>query len=691
MNNKTPNRLIHQKSPYLLQHAYNPVDWYPWSEEAFAKAKEEDKPVFLSIGYSTCHWCHVMEKESFEDPEVASRMNEAFVNIKVDREERPDIDGIYMAVCQAMTGAGGWPLTIVMTHEKKPFFSGTYFPKESKYNRIGMMDLIPRIQDVWKNSRADVLNSAEDLTNAFKKDDTAPKPVFFDADILHSAFNAFRAKFDKEYAGFGNAPKFPTPHNLIFLCRYANQFDEPEAAEMAEKTARAMLMSGIYDHLGGGLHRYSTDKKWLLPHFEKMLYDQAMLVLALNELYQLTGNKEFADALRDILNYVSRDLTSAEGAFLSAEDADSEGEEGKFYLWTRDEILHLLKEDGALFCDIFQIKEEGNFYDPFKGGLTGENIIHRTEDISALAEKNNLTTEELTLKVKEWFALLLSHRSGRIRPHLDDKVLTDWNGLMIAAFARAGFVLNDQELIAKAETAAGFIMNKMLKDDFTLTHRFREGEVSFNGTLDDYAFMIYALIELHQASGKTVYLKTALALCDTAVTHFFDERYGAFYFTADFAEKLIFRQKEIYDGAIPSGNSVMLMNLLRLFALTGNGKYEKTAQSVIDFFAHTVQRYPAGYTMFLSASFAHLFGMTETVIADSGKDSLRDDTLQLIRDSYLPTAVHIIKTTGEDISEIASFTADMQLNDGGSLVYICKDFSCKLPTNSTAEVRMLLE
>jgi len=691
LNTKTPNRLIHQKSPYLLQHAYNPVDWYPWSEEAFAKAKEEDKPVFLSIGYSTCHWCHVMEKESFEDPEVASRMNEAFVNIKVDREERPDIDGIYMAVCQAMTGAGGWPLTIVMTHEKKPFFSGTYFPKESKYNRIGMIDLISRIQDVWKNSRTDVLNSAEDLTKAFRKEDAAPKPVFFDADILHSAFNAFRAKFDKEFAGFGNAPKFPTPHNLIFLSRYANHFDEPEAAEMAEKTAHAMLMGGIYDHLGGGLHRYSTDKKWLLPHFEKMLYDQAMLVLALTELYQLTGNKEFADAIRDILNYVSRDLSSSEGAFLSAEDADSEGEEGKFYLWTRDEIFHLLKEDGALFCDIFQIKEEGNFFDPFKGGVTGENILHRTEDISTIALRNSFPAEELSAKIQKWFSILLGNRSKRIRPHLDDKILTDWNGLMIAAFARAGFVLNDQELITKAETAAGFIMNKMLKDDFTLMHRYRDGEVSFDGTLDDYAFMIYGLIELHQAGGKAEHLKTALSLCDSAVTHFFDTTHGAFYFTSDFAEKLIIRQKEIYDGAIPSGNSVMLMNLLRLFALIGDSNYEKTAQSVIDFFAHTVQQYPAGYTMFLSASFGHLFGMTETVIANSGKDTLKADTLQLLRDSYLPTEVHLIKTPDEDLSDTAPFTAEMRPDENGSLVYICKDFSCKLPTNSTAEIRMLLE
>lgn len=691
MNNKTPNRLINQKSPYLLQHAYNPVDWFPWSEEAFAKAKEEDKPVFLSIGYSTCHWCHVMEKESFEDPETARLMNEAFINIKVDREERPDIDGIYMAVCQAMTGAGGWPLTIVMTHEKKPFFAGTYFPKESKHNRIGMMDLIPRIMEVWVNNRNDVLTSAEELTTVFKKDDIAPKPVFFDADILHSAFNTFRTKFDKEFAGFGSAPKFPTSHNLIFLCRYANHFDEPEAATMAENTARAMLMGGIYDHLGGGLHRYSTDKKWLLPHFEKMLYDQAMLVLALTEIYQLTGNNEFATAMRDILSYVSRDLTSPDGAFLSAEDADSEGEEGKFYLWTRDEILHLLKEDGALFCDIFQIKEEGNFYDPFKGGLTGENIIHRVEELSALAETYAIRPESLPLKVKEWFSVLLKHRSERIRPHLDDKILTDWNGLMIAGFARAGFVLNDAELITKAESAMGFILNNMLKNDFTLMHRYRDGEVNFNGTLDDYAFLIYGLIELHQTTGKTFYLRTALSLCNATVTHFFDTRYGAFYFTADFAEELIIRQKEIYDGAIPSGNSVMLMNLLRLFALTGNSKYEKTAQSVIDFFAHTVQQYPAGYTMFLSASFAHLFGMTETVIADSDSDTLKEDTLQLIRDSYQPTEVHIIKSVDEDISDITPFTAEMKPGQNSSLVYICKDFNCKLPTNSTAEILMLLE
>lgn len=688
---KKANRLINEKSPYLLQHAYNPVDWYPWSEEAFEKARQEDKPVFLSIGYSTCHWCHVMEKESFEDEAVAAKMNEYFVSIKLDREERPDIDGIYMAVCQAMTGSGGWPLTIIMTPDKKPFFSGTYFPKETKYNRIGMMDLMRRINHMWVNAKPDVLSSAEELTNAFKKDDAPPKPVFYDADILHSAFNTLRSKFDKDHGGFGGAPKFPTPHNLMFLLRYHHYFDEPVALEMVEKTVTEILRGGIYDHLGGGIHRYSTDKKWLLPHFEKMLYDQAGMVIALAELFQETGDETYSSALQEILAYVRRDLTSPQGAFFSAEDADSEGEEGKFYIWTKEELTKLLGDDTDLFCRIFHCHDEGNFFDPFKGGVTGENIIHFHADLTTMAEETGIPSAIIQDKISDWFTLLYEERSKRIRPHLDDKVLTDWNGLMIAACAKSAFVLGDDDLLEDAEKAMKFVLTTMVQPNGRLLHRYRNDEVKFEGMLDDYTFLIYGLLELYNATQKTEYLKQADSFCKHTIKHFYDTVHGGFYMTADYAEELLIRQKEVYDGAMPSGNSVMLLNLLRLFSYTGDTIYRDTSQKVIDFFAHIVQQYPAGYTFFLSASTGFLKGYREVVLASIGKDTLADEFFADFSNIFLPDTIVITKIPGDiEISQLAPFTASMTPSDS-SMIYVCKDFACSLPTNSLKEAMMLLE
>ena len=393
------NKLINEQSPYLLQHAYNPVDWYPWGEEAFEKAKSENKPIFLSIGYSTCHWCHVMEKESFEDEEVAKLMNEAFVSIKVDREERPDIDGIYMTVCQMLTGSGGWPLTIVMTPDKKPFFAGTYFPKLSRYGRAGMMELIPQLSEIWKSKNDDVLKSAEEISHALLNSSKFSGNEILSSEILDRAFNELSRRFDPEKGGFGKSPKFPTPHNLTFLLRYWKKNKNEQALAMVEKTLQEMRLGGIYDHVGYGFHRYSTDPKWLVPHFEKMLYDQALLAIAYTEAYQATKNELYKTTVKEILEYVSRDMLSKKGGFYSAEDADSEGEEGKFYLWTVDEVKELFKEDAALILDIFNCEADGNWIDPMHGGKVGTNILHLQKSLEEYCLNNGLNTESLEIKI----------------------------------------------------------------------------------------------------------------------------------------------------------------------------------------------------------------------------------------------------------------------------------------------------
>ncbi len=437
------NKLINEKSPYLLQHANNPVNWFPWSNEAFEKAKLEDKPIFLSIGYSTCHWCHVMEKESFEDEQVAKLMNDTFISIKVDREERPDIDGIYMSVCQMVTGAGGWPLTIVMTPDKKPFFAGTYFPKYNRFNRIGMMELIPKLKSVWVNQKEEILKSADDIALSLNRQNFFSDSTEIDASILDKTYNDLSNRYDKTSGGFGSAPKFPSPHNLLFLLRYWKRKNEPNALKMVEKTLTEMRYGGIYDHIGFGFARYSTDQNWLVPHFEKMLYDQAMLVLAYTEVYLVTKNDFYKKTAEEILEYVLRDMTHSDGGFYSAEDADSEGEEGKFYLWDADELRNVLDKDESDFAiKVFNVADDGNWIDESKGMMPGTNILHLKESIKNLAADFNLSENEFANKLELIRDKLFKYREKRIHPYKDDKILTDWNGLMISALARASQAFN---------------------------------------------------------------------------------------------------------------------------------------------------------------------------------------------------------------------------------------------------------
>ncbi|MHC1738951.1 MAG: thioredoxin domain-containing protein [Ignavibacteriaceae bacterium] len=679
MNIKT-NRLINQKSPYLLQHAYNPVDWFPWSDEAFEIAQKEDKPVFLSIGYSTCHWCHVMEKESFEDPEVAAMMNDTFVNIKLDREERPDIDHIYMSVCQLVNGSGGWPLTIIMTPGKLPFLAGTYFPKSSRMNRIGMIELIPKIKDAWQNSRDRLLNSAEQIYSALLSSPYTDSESEIVPEMLHKGFRHLEERFDTEYGGFGLSPKFPTPQNLLFLNRYAYFYNNDDALKMSETTLMKMRLGGIYDHIGSGFHRYSTDKNWLLPHFEKMLYDQATISYAFIELYQITKNIFFKDTVYEIFRYVSDNLTDASGGFLSAEDADSDGEEGKFYLWTQEEIKSVLGPDSEEIISLFNISPEGNFTDPFKGEQDGLNIFHLKEKIPEdLKEKINSLTNRLHIE-----------REKRIHPSKDDKILTDWNGLMIASLAKGYRVFREKKFLDSAVNAVTFIRKNLVTENNKLLHRYRDGDAAFEATLDDYAFLIYGLNELYFATYNREYLDFALSLNATMIKYFHDDEKGGFFITSSDGEKVLLRPKDIYDGAIPSGNSVALLNLLRLGHLTGNYTLTEYADKLIRAFHGQISQSPSSYAFFLTGLSLYLNKTYEIVVLGEREDPKTGEILGYLENNYFPNVILNFIPAGKDVSDIFPFTKDFRKINNETTIYVCSDFKCNLPTNSIDKLKDLI-
>jgi uncharacterized protein YyaL (SSP411 family) len=689
--NNRPNRLINEKSPYLLQHAYNPVDWHAWNKEAFEKARVENKPIFLSIGYSTCHWCHVMEKESFEDVEVAQLMNEAFVSIKVDREERPDLDHVYMTVCQMMTGGGGWPLTIVMTPEKKPFFAATYIPKGSRFGRTGLVELIPRISEVWRDRNKEVLDSAENMTAALQslEKESSGEPI--DTGVLDKAYQELAQRFDRTYGGFSGAPKFPTSHNFFFMLRYWRRKDQQEALAMVEKTLQEIRWGGIFDQIGFGFHRYSTDKEWLVPHFEKMLYDQAMLALAYLETYQATGNTTYSDTAREIFTYVLRDMRSPEGGFFSAEDADSEGKEGKFYLWTEQEIREILPPDEAnLIVRAFHVERNGNFREEASGKTLGANILFTGKSLPDMASEMNLPVEELEKKIDSARNRLFEVRERRIHPHKDDKILTDWNGLMIAALARGAQVLGEKAYSDAAEDAVDFILKKMRGPDGRLLHRYREGEASIVAHLDDYAFLVWGLIETYEATFHARLLKTALALNTDMIVHFWDEKRGGLYFTSDDAENLIVRKKEVYDGALPSGNAVAMLNLLRLGRYTGDANLEDRAFKIQSAFSEEVRQFPSGYTQFLSAVDFSLGSSHEVVISGSlGAKEMLD----ALRSRFSPNQILVFRPAGHEsagIDAIAPFAKNYGSVDGRATAYVCSGHACKDPTTEVKELLTLL-
>ncbi|HUU56468.1 MAG TPA: thioredoxin domain-containing protein [bacterium] len=685
-----PNRLAGEKSPYLLAHAHDPVDWYPWGEEAFARARADDKPIFLSVGYSTCHWCHVMQRESFRDEEVAALLNEHFVCVKVDREERPDVDHVYMAACQLMTGGGGWPLTVVMTPDGRPFFAGTYFPREARFGRAGMLELVPRVAELWATRRDELLATSNEVVGLLERTSFDSGAAELDEAALAAAFDRLRDNFDQRHGGFGAAPKFPTPHNFYFLLRYGRRTGEGRAREMVEESLAAMRRGGIYDHVGFGFHRYATDAAWRVPHFEKMLYDQALLATAYVEAYQATGDEDYARTAREVFAYILRDMTAPEGAFYAAEDADSEGVEGKFYLWTERDIREVLNGDEAgLIIDVFNVEAEGNFAEAAAAGPSGANVLFMDRPLSEVAAERGVPEDELRGRLEAAREKLFRAREGRVRPGRDDKILTDWNGLMVAALAKGARAFDEPAYADAAARAAAFILAHMADGDGRLYHRYRDGEAAVAAFLDDYAFLTWGLLELYEATFDARYLRAALELARTTVDLFWDERNGGFFYAAADAEDLIVRRKEVYDGATPSGNAVAALNLLRLARLTGDTSWEEKAAATTRAFSGTVAKAPASFPFMMTAPAFALGPSYEVVVVG---DAAADDTQEMLRAlarAYVPNAVVAFKPAGDDESEIvelAEYTRDLSQVGGRATAYVCEGFSCRAPTHDVAEM-----
>jgi uncharacterized protein YyaL (SSP411 family) len=677
------NRLIFEQSPYLLQHARNPVDWYGWGEEAFAKAKAEDKPIFLSVGYSTCHWCHVMEKESFEDQEVADLMNANFICVKVDREERPDLDTIYMSITQSMTGRGGWPMTVVMTPERVPFFTGTYFPKGQRGGRPGMMQLVPQLGQAWRERREDVEKYAEQIQASVMKLGEGNPGGKLDEKTLRLAFDQLSGRFEPKRGGFGQAPKFPVPHNLLFLLQYHQRTGNKRALEMVTQTLNQMRRGGIYDHVGHGFHRYSTDNEWLVPHFEKMLYDQALMVMAYTAAFQVTGQGSYKRTAREVCNYVLRDLTAPGGGFYSAEDADSEGEEGLFYLWSSEQTQAVLGKDMArIFDTVYNIKPAGNFTDEATGQKSKLNIPHLTRSFKELADELVLSTGLLQNHLKLTRRQLFESRKKRIHPFKDDKILTDWNGLMISAFARAGQALDEERFIQAAVNAADFALAELRDEEGRLFKRYRAGKAGLPGTLEDYAFLIVGLLDTYEASFDTRYLEAAIQLADTMIVHFKDPDAGGFFLSADDSTDLLVRAKEAYDGAIPSGQSLAAQGLLRLARMTGRTDFEEEALGALDSHSRTIEKNAAAHCMMLAALDISVGPSFEIVIAGDPEAEDTQAMLDAFRKLHIPQAVILLRPPGEApaITKLAPFTAAQLPIDGKATAYVCRNFTCKQPT-----------
>jgi len=677
------NHLSGEKSPYLLQHATNPVDWYPWGDEAFARASREDKPVFLSIGYATCHWCHVMAHESFEDPEVAAILNRDFVCIKVDREERPDIDSTYMQVCQMMTGQGGWPLTIVMAPDKRPFFAATYIPKERRFAMPGLLDLLPKIARAWREQREEIVRSSDSIASALKSRGPAGPGAEPDAALLDEGYEDLLLRFEPEYGGFSGAPKFPTPHILLFLLRYGKRTEKQRALAMAVRTLDAMRDGGICDHLGGGFHRYSSDAQWRVPHFEKMLYDQALLLMAYTEAFEATRLERYRDTAESIVAYVLRDLTSPEGAFFSAEDADSPGGEGAFYLWTTDELDAVLPgEDAEIAKHLFNVRHGGNFSSP--EGTGRENILYRTLHEKDLSPVTGIPEEELAGRIERIRKHLFQAREKRPRPSFDDKVLADWNGLMVAALAKAARVFGNARYQAAARRAMEFILSRMRTSEGRLWHRYRDGEAAIPAFADDYAFVCYALVELYECTFSVRYLAQALALMKVFREHFLDNDAGGFFFVADDGEALLVRRKEIYDGAIPSANSVACETLIRLSCLTGDPVYEETAAALARTFAGRVRELPSAFCWFLCAMERATGPSQEIVIAGEEGSEDTGALVAAVRSRYLPGCSVLFRSMtdagqAEELAALAPFTRTMGSLNGKATAYLCSGNACSAP------------
>lgn len=682
------NRLIFESSPYLLQHARNPIEWRAWGDEALALAASENKPIFLSIGYTTCHWCHVMERESFEDDEVAHLLNQDYICIKVDREERPDLDHVYMAITQMMTGRGGWPMTVIMTPEKVPFFAGTYFPKSS------MLDLLPHFARVWKEEKEKVNEIGQAILHNLSKSKESQTGGDLNASHLDRCFEVLSVAYDPVYGGFGSQPKFPTPHALSYLLRYYQRTEEPKALEMVTHTLTQIRLSGTYDQIGWGIHRYSTDQEWLVPHFEKMLYDQALYSIACIEAYQITKDSFFREACENTLAYVERDLSDPKGGFYSAEDADSEGEEGKFYVWSINEIREILSEKEAdLFIDTYHFQSSGNFLDEASGEKTGSNIPHLSQPLSELAESQSRDSKAFTEQIERIREKLFQGRKKRIHPQLDDKVLTDWNGLMISAFAKAAQALNSQSYLDRARKAADFCLSELRQKNGRLYKRWRQGKAGLPAHLEDYAFLIQGLLDLYEASLDSIYLLESKELAALTRTLFEDLEKGGFFLTAHDGEKLLTRPKEIYDGAIPSGNSIMALNLARLWKITGNKAYEDCLNSCFSAFSGFLESNPSGAENFLHALAFVLQPPAEIVVAGNLDDKTTASMIEAVHQKFLPfkTLLHLSpKYENSKFVELAPYSIAFAPTEKPTF-YLCRDQACEQPKTELNEILEVLD
>ncbi|HUI27611.1 MAG TPA: thioredoxin domain-containing protein, partial [Candidatus Kryptonia bacterium] len=678
---KYTNRLILESSPYLIQHAHNPVNWYPWCDEAFAAAKREGKPVLLSVGYSTCHWCHVMEEESFEDEEIARYLNEHYIAIKIDREQRPDIDNIYMTAVQALTGSGGWPMTVWLTPERKPFYGGTYFPPHDgdRGASIGFLSLLKQLQGVYHQQPDKVAEAAAQITQAIEQSKSPPPgKALPGASVMRDAFAYFQRNFDATRGGFGTGQKFPRPVELDFLLRYQRRTGDATARNMVVQTLEAMASGGIYDHIGGGFHRYTVDAAWLVPHFEKMLYDNALLVRAYLDAYQVTGREDFARVARATLQYVEREMTAPTGGFYSASDADSEGEEGKYFVWTPAQIEAVLQPQSArLVAAYFDVTAAGNFH--------GANILHTPKPLAEVAKRLRLDPKAAAVELEAARAALYQARRKRVPPHTDTKIITAWNGLMIGAFARAAQVFDEPSYARTAQRAADFVLTNIRQGD-RLKRSYSDGVASGDGYLDDYAFLAAGLLDLYEATFDIRWLQEAVALHDQLEQHFLDRTGGGFFFTADDSESLLARTKPAYDGAEPAGNSVALLNLLRLAEFTANDRYRQLAEQSLRAFSAALTRNPSALPLMLGGVdfySDHAKEIAIVTVADDDGAGLQ----RTLNRAYLPNHVVTIVRQGALPERQASLIPWVQQKvaiGGKPTAYVCERYVCELPTTDPA-------
>src|SRR5918992_11331 len=695
-NTRKPNRLSRETSPYLLQHAYNPVDWYPWGEEALQKAKDADKPIFLSIGYSACHWCHVMAHESFEDNEIAKIMNENFINIKVDREERPDLDDIYQRACHLATGTGGWPLSIFLTPDQKPFYVGTYFPKDgsSHYNMPGFRNILLQLADAYKNKKDEIQAASSEFTHALSQ--TAMDLVVraeitektkLERSILDEAAVGLLQIGDRIYGGFGHAPKFPNASNLMFLLRYYDISAINRFRDFVIFTADKMAEGGIHDHLGGGFARYATDQKWLVPHFEKMLYDNALLSQMYAELYQITKAEPYMHVIRKTLDYVIREMTHPDGGLYSAQDADSEGEEGKFYVWKKDEIESVIDDENVtnIFCEHYGVTQGGNF--------EGKNILNVRVPMITLAKKYNKTPEQIAQILRDASTKLFAAREERVKPGRDEKILTSWNGLMISGFARGYSVSGDTKYLQAAKNAIKFIENKLASNDGRLKRTFKGGQSKLNAYLEDYAFYVGGLLDLFAANSKQEYLDKSIKYTDFMLQHFWDDKEGNLFFTSDDHEQLISRTKNFYDLAMPSGNSMAASNLLRLHYYTQNDSYLEKAVRIMKASSTSAAENPFGFGQMLNSIYLYVKKPVEVtvIVTDKGSNTDNSSLVAWLNRQFLPGSIIAIVHPSELAKlQYYPFFKGREAEGGRETAFVCKDFTCSLPIRSIEELERQL-